>query len=113
KLNVMTRVSFVNRGDVGSIIIEGGEPFLFLLFRPVVLGRRDVVVGLVGAFLEWTGCVHRSKGGGTEILRRLLHLCTNVRGDIDQMLVQNVFTNLVQVFGYIWDEILRRGMFAL
>src|SRR5204863_6831968 len=57
ELNIMTRISFVNRDDIGGVIIEGGEPFFFLFFRPVVLRGRDVVIRLVGAFLEGTGRV--------------------------------------------------------
>ena len=83
----MTRVRFMNRDDIRGIIIEGRKPFLFLLLRPVVLRGCDVVIRLVGAFLEWTGRVHRSKGGGAEILRGLFDLCSDVRRDADQMAV--------------------------
>src|SRR4029077_11232601 len=84
ELHIMTRVSFMDRDDVGRVIIEGGEPFFFLFFWPVFLRGRDVVIGLVGAFLEWTGRVHRSKRGGPEILRCLLHLRSDFRWDADQ-----------------------------
>ena len=77
----MTGVSFVNRNDVGGVIIEGGEPFLLLFLRPIVLRRRDVVIRFIGAFLEWTWRVHRRERGGAQVLRGLFHLRSNLRWD--------------------------------
>ena len=109
----MTGISFMNRNDVGGVIVEGGEPFLFLFLRPLVLRRRDVVIGLGSPLLEWTRRIHRCKGRGAQILRRLFDLCANLRGDADQMTVQNVLADFVQVFANIRDEFVRRRMFAL
>src|SRR6266496_3979907 len=109
----MAGISFMNRNDVGSVVVEGGEPFLFLFLRPIVLRRRDVVIGLGSPLLEWTRRIHRCKGRGAQILRRLFDLCANLRGDADQMTVQNVLADLVQVFGDIGKEFVRRRMFAL
>ena len=109
----MAGVSFVNGNDVGSVIIEGGEPFLLLCFRPILLRGCDVIICVSGALLEGTGRVHRRKRGCPQILRRLFHFRPNVRGDADQMTAQNVLANFVQVFANIRDEFVRRRMFAL
>ena len=58
KLNVVPRVSFVNRDDVRGIKIERRQPFLFLLRRPVRLDRGDIVIRFGGPPLERAGCVH-------------------------------------------------------
>ena len=103
----------MKRDNIRGVIVESGEPFLLLFLRPVVLGGRDVIIRLGRALLERTGCVHRCKRGGAQILRGLFHLGANVRWNADQMTARNVFPNFVQVFGYIGDEILRRGMLTL
>ena len=113
ELHIMAGVGFVDRRNVRGVIIEGGEPFLFLFLRPIVFRRSDVIIRLVGSFLEWARCVHRGKRGGPQILRRLFDLRADVRWDADQVTVQNVLPNIVQVFGGIGNEFFRRWMFAL
>src|SRR5438034_4668299 len=97
----MAGISFMNRNDVGGVIVESSEPFLLLFLRPIVLRRRDVVIGLGRALLEWTGGIHRCKGRGAQILRSLFDLCANFRGDVDQITVQYVLANFVLFFGEI------------
>src|SRR5437660_12078879 len=89
----------MNRNDVGGVIIEEGEPFLFLFLRAIVLRGRDVIICLGRALLEWTRCIHRRKGRGTQILRRLFDRCANVRGDVDQVTAVYVFVACVTVSG--------------
>src|SRR5207244_1480417 len=113
ELYIMAGIGFMNRNDVGGVIVEGGEPFLFLFLWPIVLGGCDVIVGLGRALLERTRRVHRGKRRGPQILRSLFNFRANVRGDTDQMMAQNVLPNFVQIFGYVRDEILRCGVFAL
>jgi hypothetical protein len=103
----------MNRDNVRGVIIKGGEPFLLLFLRPVVLRGSDIIICLRRALLEWTWRIHRGKGRRTEILRGLFDLGANVRWDGDQMMARDVFPYFVQVFGYIGDEILGRRMLAL
>ena len=109
----MAGIRFVDRRNVRGVIIEGGEPFLFLFLWPIVFRRSDVIIRLVGSFLEWARCVHRGKRGGPQILRRLFDLCADVRWDADQVTVQNVLPNIVQISGDIGNELVRRRVFAL
>src|SRR6266571_4014331 len=67
ELSIMAGVNFVNRDEVGGVIVKRGQPLFFLFVRPVGFGRGDVVVGLRCAFLEWSGRVHRCEGGGATI----------------------------------------------
>ena len=113
ELHVMTGVGFVDRRNVRGVIIEGGEPFLLLFFRPIVLGGCDVIVSLGRTLLERTGRVHRRKRRGTQILRGLFDLRANLRGDTDQVMTRDVFPSFVQIFGYVRNEFVRHRMFAL
>src|SRR6476646_6137336 len=81
ELHVMSGIHFMNRYDVGSVIIKCGEPFLLFLLRPILFCRCDVVVSLSGTLLERTGSVHRGKGRGAQILRGLFYFRANLGGN--------------------------------
>ena len=110
ELHVVPGISFVNRDDIGGVIIKGGEPFLLLFLR---LCWCHVIVGFGRAFFEGARCVHRSKRGGATVLRCLLDLGADFRGNRHEVMTGNVFSNLLQVFRDVAKEVLRCGMFAL
>ena len=85
----------MNRGNVCGVIIKRGEPFFFLFLRPVVLRGSDVIIGFGGTLLERSRRVHRCEGRSAQILRGLFHFGSNVRGDADQMVAQDILANLV------------------
>src|SRR5437899_6591596 len=97
ELHIMAGVGFVDRRNVRGVIVEGGEPLLFLFLRPMMFRRSDVIIRLVGSFLEWARCVHRGKRGGVQILRRLFDLRAYVRWDADPLTVEDVLPTFGQV----------------
>ena len=58
KLHIMARISFMDRNDVRSVIIEGGQPFFLLFFWPVALRWRDIIISFGRALLERAGRIH-------------------------------------------------------
>src|SRR4029453_8581483 len=109
----MAGIDFVDRSNIGSVIIKCGEPLLLFFLRPILFRRSDIVIGLRGTLLEWARGVHRGKGGGAQILRSLFYLRSNRRRNSDQLTVRNVFAKLVQVFGNVRDQFVRSRMLAL
>src|SRR5215472_5805914 len=99
ELHVMSGINFMNRDNVGGVIIERGEPFLLFVLRPIFFGRCDVVIRIGGAFLEWTWSIHRGEGSGAQILRGFFYFGANFRWNTDQSTGDNVFAKLIQVFG--------------
>jgi len=71
ELHEVTRVRLMDGNHVGRVIVEGGQPLLFLLGRPIRFHRRDVVISLSGLGLKWPRCVHSAGRGGAG--RRVFH----------------------------------------
>ena len=82
----MTRINFVDRNNIGGVIIKGGQPFLLLFFGPVALRWCDIIISFSRALFEWAWRVHRGKGRGAAILRRFFDLGSNVRRNRHQMM---------------------------
>ena len=113
ELDVMSRIGFVDRDDVGAVGIERGQPLVLLLLGPVVLRRRDVVVGFRRPFLEGARRVHRSKTGRAPILRSFFHLRPDFRRNRDQFVIDDIFANRIQFLRDFGKQVLGGGMFAL
>src|ERR1043166_9849165 len=109
----MGGVGFKDRRNVGRVIIEGGEPFLFLFLGPLILGRCDVIIGLGRALLERAGRVHRCKRRGAQILWGLFDLRPNRRRAADQMMAHDILPNFIQTLGYIRNEFVWGGILVL
>ena len=109
----MSGINFVDGNNVGSVKVESGQPFVFLLRRPVVFGRRDIIVGFGRALLEGARRVHRREGGRAAVLRRFFHARSHVGWDRDQLPGDDKLSNLFEIFPDIAKQTFRRWVFAL
>ena len=85
ELNVVARIGFVHRRADDGAVIEPGHVFGHLLRRPVVLGKGDVEIGLLGFGLKGTGSIHGGKGQGPRKRRRLFNNRHYLGGDGDDL----------------------------
>src|SRR5439155_9816456 len=113
ELHVMAWINFMNRDNVGCVIIKRGEPFLFFFLGPILLCRRNVVIRLGGALLERTWRIHGGEGSSAQILRGFFYFCADLGWNADQTTVHNVLPELVQAFGNVRDQFVRSRMLAL
>src|ERR1051325_3919272 len=113
KLHIMSGIHLMNRDNIGGVVIERGEPFLLFFRWPIIFRRSEVVISFGGAFLEWTGSIHRGTGSGTQVLRRFLYFRASLGRNFNQLTIEYVLANLVQVFGDVRDQFVRGGMLTL
>src|SRR5258706_5906205 len=109
----MAGIRFVNAHDISSVIIESGQPFLFVLRAPVRFNGRDIVIGFRSASLERSGSVHRSEAGRAKILRSLLNLSSYLRGQGDELPVHYEIPDGFQILCGVRDESLLSRMVLL
>src|SRR6266446_4772400 len=109
----MPGINFMNRNDVGGVIIERGQPFLFLFFWPVALRWRDIIIGFGRFFFERARRVHGGERGGATVLRRLGHARSHFRRDRHQMMSGDEFSDFLEVFPDVRKQVLRGWMLAL
>src|SRR5207302_9738448 len=97
----------------GVLLVESGQPFLFLFLWPVVLCRRDIIIGFGRSLFEWTRRVHGGERRGATVLRRLGHARSHFRRDRHKMVSCDEISNLFEVFPDIRKQVLRGWMLAL
>ena len=99
----MAGVNFMDGDDAHGGIVEVGQPFLLLARRPVILHRGHVVEGLRRPALQGTGAVHRGKGV-THVSRGLNHLAAVLRGQADNVEVNEGLADIFQHFPGLGDQ---------
>src|ERR1700720_2226111 len=109
----MARIYLMDGNDVDRVMVEGSEPFVFLLRRPIVFRRRDIVIGFGRSLLESARRVHRSKRSSAAILRRFFHPRSNLRRNRDQPASYDEFPDLLEIFADIAKQTLRNRVLAL
>ena len=103
----------MNRDDVGRVIVERGEPFLFLPRRPVLFDRCDVIVRLGRFRLKRPGRVHRGKAGRAQILRRFFDSGPDLGRDRDNPAVNDKPADRLQILLRVRNQTLLARMVLL
>src|ERR1700730_13937970 len=109
----MPGINFMSGNDVGGVIIERGQPFLFLFLWPVALRWRDIIIGFGRSFFERARRVHGGERRGATVLRRLGHARSHFRRDRHKMVSCDEFSDFLEVFPDIGKQVLRGWMLAL
>src|SRR5947207_1496776 len=109
----MAGIGFMNRDNVRGVIIEGCEPFLFLLRRPVCFHRRDVVISLGCFGFKRPGSVHGRKTGCPEELWRFFNSSSDGGGESNDVMVNHELPDHVEVPGSVGNKTLFCGMIFL
>src|SRR5712664_1645844 len=112
EVDVVTRVALVDRDVPEARVVEVAQPLLLLLGRPRFFGRGDVVEGVLRDLLEAPGRVH-GRGRETVETGRLDHLRAFLRGDADNVMVDEVTPNLFQHLARVLDEAALRWVVLL
>src|SRR5438876_11617084 len=94
----MPVINFMNRNDVGGVIIESGQPFVFLFLWPVALRWRDIIIGFGRSFFERARRVHGGERRGATVLRRLGHARSHFRRDRNKMVSRDELLDWLVVF---------------